>query len=317
MVTTPLGKKERKYRDKDPLPEISGPRNKKTLADYILVLFFIFMIFIMFAPMMNILARSLSDAQALSLNEVGLLPVGINFDAYQIIFRDASLTRSMWFTGLLTVVAVIVSMTLTISVAFPLTYDNLKGRRAFSIFMILTMYFSAGLIPFFLLMRDLNLLNSFWVLVIPNALSVFNVIIMRAFFFSIPHSLKEAAEVEGANPLQVLLRIYLPLSTPVLATLTLFYAVGRWNGFADALMFIDPAHSHLHPIQLFLWRLLQAQTNIEAAAMEGFAGTAWSGGLTMSLRAATIIVATVPILLLYPWLQKYFISGVTLGAVKE
>jgi len=310
-----IATEKKKFKD-DNSPTLGGPRNKKTIMDYVLVLFFIGMVFITFAPMLNILARSLSDAQALTLNQVFLLPVGFQTDAYRMIFRDSAYTTSLWFTTYLTITAVIVSMTLTISTAFPLTYENLKGRKIFAIFMILTMYFSAGLIPFFLLLRDLSLLNTFWVLIIPNALSVFNIIVMRAFFFSIPISLKEAAEVEGANPFQILIKIYLPLSTPVLATLTLFYAVGRWNGFADALMFIDSAHSHLHPIQLLLWRLLQAQTNIEAAAMEGFAGTDW-GGLTESLRAATIIIATVPILLLYPWLQRYFISGVTLGAVKE
>ena len=306
---------ERDFKDKD--SGLTGPRNKKTVMDYVLVLFFLVAIFVTFAPMINILARSISGAQALALNQVGLWPVGFHLDAYTMIFRDSAYTRALWFTTYLTAAAVIVSMTLTISCAFPLTYDKLKGRKAFSIFMILTMYFSAGLIPFYLLMADLSLLNTFWVLVIPNALSVFNVIIMRAFFFAIPSSLKESAEVEGANPFQILVRIYLPLATPVLATLTLFYAVGRWNGFADALMFIDSQHSHLHPIQLLLWRLLQAMTNIEASAMEGFTDTAWSGGLTESLRAATIIIATVPILLLYPWLQRYFISGVTLGAVKE
>ena len=294
----------------------SVARNKVTVADYFLVVFFIFMIAITFLPMVNLLARSLSDATALSLGQVGLWPVGFHLDAYRLIFNDEAYVRSLWFTTYLTATAVLVSMTLTIATAFPLSYDALKGRKLFIIIMLITIYFHVGMIPNFMLMRDLNLLNTFWVLVLPNALSVFNVIIMRAFFFNIPPSLRESAEVEGANPFQILVKIYLPLSTPVLAALSLFYAVGRWNGFTDALLFIQPTHRHLYPIQYLLYELINNATNIETAAMEGIAGMDF-GGLAESLRAATVMFATVPILLLYPWLQKYFITGVTLGAVKE
>ena len=306
--------REKEVKDKG--PKLGGPRNKFGVADVLLLVFFLGMIFLTFAPMINLLAQSFSSPRALTLNEVSFWPVEFRLDAYEIIFRDSAYVRALWYTALLTIAGVLVSMTLTISTAFPLTYDNLKGRRFFTIMMILTIYFSAGLIPNFILMSDLGLMNTFWVLLIPNALSVFNVIIMRAFFFGIPHSLKEAAEVEGANPFQILVKIYLPLATPVLATISLFYAVGRWNGFSDALVFIQPSHRHLWPIQLYLWNLLQANTQIEAAAMEGF-GDIGTGGMTQALRAATVMFATVPILLVYPWLQRYFISGVTLGAVKE
>jgi len=289
---------------------------KKTVVDLVLILFFIGMIALTFLPMVNILARSLSGANALALNQVGLFPVDFQLDAYRLIFNDAAYVRALWFTVVLTITAIIVSMTLTIATAYPLSYDNLKGNRIFTVFMLITIYFHVGMIPNFILMRDLQLLNTFWVLVIPNALSVFNVIIMRAFFMGIPASLRESAEVEGANPFQILIKIYLPLSAPVLATLSLFYAVGRWNGFADALIFIQSSHRHLYPIQLLLYELMNNMTNIETAAMEGIIGMDF-GGLSQSLQAATVMFATVPILLLYPWLQRYFISGATLGAVKE
>ena len=294
----------------------SALRDRKTVVDYILVVVFIGLVFLTFTPMINIFARSFSGANAISLGQVFLWPVDWQFDAYRMVLLDSRYTYSLWFTTYLTATAVAVSMTLTILMAFPLTYEALKGRRIVSFLMIFTMFFGVGMIPHFILMRDLNLLNNFWVLVIPNAISVMNVIIMRAFFFAIPLSLKESAEVEGANPFQILVRIYLPLSSPVLATVGLFYAVGRWNGFGDALVYIAPSHRHLYPIQRLLHDLITAATSIETAALEGLGGLDF-GGLTESLRAATIIIATVPILLVYPWLQRYFITGVTLGAVKE
>lgn len=318
VETKPNNVSRRKQRrmDEGHGPSLGGPRNRITAGDWFLVLFFILMIIVTFLPMVNLLARSFSDPMALVFREVGLLPVGWNLRAYRIIFNDPVYFRQLWFTIYLTVTAVIVSMTLTILAAYPMSYDNLKGRRVFMILVILTMYFSAGMIPNFMLIRDLGLLNNFWVLIIPNAISVFNIILMRSFFFGIPPSLRESAEVEGANPFQILVKIYLPLSTPVLATISLFYAVGRWNGFTDALLYIGASHRNLYPIQLLLWELMQGMTNVEIAAAEGVAGAGF-GGLNESIRAATIMISTVPILLVYPWLQRFFISGATLGAVKE
>jgi putative aldouronate transport system permease protein len=149
------------------------------------------------------------------------------------------------------------------------------------------------------------------VLIVPNALSVFNMIILRSFFFGIPESLRESAEIDGAGPIRILLRIYLPLSTSVLATLSLFYAVGRWNGFTDALMFMLNNRRY-HPIQLLLYNILQNATQIEVATQEGF----FPPGLSETLKMATVMFATVPIILVYPWLQRYFIHGVTIGAIK-
>ena len=196
--------------------------------------------------------------------------------------------------------------------AYPLTYENLKGRRFFNTIILFTMYFNAGTIPHYLLYKDLGLLNSPLVLIIPNCLSVFNMIIMRSFFYGIPSSLRESAEIDGAGPVRILFSIYLPLSKPVIATLSLFYAVGRWNGFSDALMYMNDRR--WYPIQLLLYNILKSITSIEVATQEGFAS---APGLSDTLQAATVVFATVPILLVYPWLQKYFISGATLGALKD
>lgn len=278
-----------------------------------LVVAFICFLFILacLLPMLNILARSLSSSEALIRNEVTIWPKGLNLDAYRLVLSDSKYTWSLAWTVILTVICTIVSMVMTIMCAYPLTYDKLKGCRFISIFIVFTMYFNAGTIPMYLLLKDLHLLNKPLVLIIPNALNVFYLIIMRSFFYGLPESLRESAEIDGAGPVRILTRIYLPLSAPAIATLALFYAVGRWNGFSDALMFMNDRT--YHPIQLLLYNILKSVTSIEVATQEGFST---NPGLSETLQAATVMFATVPILVVYPWLQKYFIKGVTIGAIK-
>lgn len=286
-------------------------KSKSTrIGDWIIVLFCILCVLVCLLPLLNILARSLSSADALVRNEVLLLPVGLNFDAYSIVLGDSKYTWSLLWTVILTVVSTLWCMFMTIMCAYPLTYDNLKGKKIIIAIIVFTMYFSAGTIPTYLLLKELHLLNNPLVLILPGSISVFNVIIMRSFFFGIPESLRESAELDGAGPLRVLINIYLPLSTPVLATLALFYAVGRWNGFSDALMFMSDRN--YYPIQLLLYNILNSISSVEVATQEGFS----SPGLSETIKSATVMFATVPILLIYPWLQRYFISGVTIGAVK-
>jgi len=238
---------------------------------------------------------------------------GITMEQYRYVFMDKSFTWSMWWTAMLTVICTLVSLTMTVLCAYPLTYDKLKGKILINTIIIFTMYFSAGTIPNYILMKDLGLLNNPLVLIIPNCLSVFNMIILRSFFFGIPESLRESAEIDGANPFTVLVRIYLPLSAPVLATLALFYAVGRWNGFTDALLYINSAPQWV-PIQLKLWQLIQNVTSIDVTTVEMVAGSIPRA--SDAIKAAAIMFATIPILVVYPWLQRYFIAGVTIGAVK-
>jgi putative aldouronate transport system permease protein len=238
---------------------------------------------------------------------------GITMESYRYVFLDPAFTRSMWWTAILTIICTIVSLTMTILCAYPLTYGWLRGKGLINTLIIFTMYFSAGTIPNYILMKTLGLLNNPLVLIIPNCLSVFNVIILRSFFFGIPDSLRESAEIDGANPFTVLIRIYLPLSAPVLATLALFYAVGRWNGFSDALLYLTTAPQWV-PIQLKLWQLIQNMTSIDVSTVEMVSGNVPRA--SDAIKAAAIMFATVPILIVYPWLQRYFIAGVTIGAVK-
>jgi putative aldouronate transport system permease protein len=238
---------------------------------------------------------------------------GITLESYRYVFLDPAFTRSMWWTAILTVICTFVSLAMTVLCAYPLTYDWIKGKTLMNTLIIFTMYFSAGTIPNYILMKDMGLLDNPLVLIIPNCLSVFNMIILRSFFFGIPDSLRESAELDGANPFTVLVRIYLPLSAPVLATLALFYAVGRWNGFSDALLYIKSAPQWV-PIQLKLWQLIQNTTSIDVTTVELVAGSVPRA--SDAIKAAAIMFATVPILIVYPWLQRYFIEGVTIGAVK-
>ncbi|MDF2524286.1 MAG: transporter permease subunit [Clostridiales bacterium] len=281
------------------------------IGDWVIAFICFIVILICLLPLLNVLARSLSSADALMRNEVLLFPKGLNFDAYKTVLKDSKYVWSLGWTAILTVISTIVSMFMTTICAYPLIFDEFKGKRFFSTIIIITMYFSAGTIPNYLLMKDLNLLNNPLVLILPGCLSVFNMIIMRSFLQGIPESLRESAQIDGAGFIQILIKIYLPLSTPVLATLALFYAVGRWNGFSDALMFMT--NRKYYPIQLLLYNILNNSMSVEVTTQEGFSAP----GLSETLKAATVMFATIPILLVYPWLQRYFISGVTLGAVKE
>ena len=287
-------------------------KSKSTrFGDFVIVFICIILIFICLVPMLNVLARSLSDSRYLIRNEVLLWPKGLNFDAYKTVLGNERYIHSLWYTALLTVGCTVLSLFMTVICAYPLTYDHLKGRKFLNGFILFTMYFSADMIPHYVMLSNMGMLETVWVLVIPSCLSVYNMIIMRSSFYSIPESLREAAEIDGAGPIRTLVQIYLPLSKPVLATLALFYAVGRWNGFSDALLYIKKTRE-LYPIQLYLYNILQNASSGEAAAQEGFA----MPGLSETLKMASVMFATVPILLVYPWLQRYFVAGVTIGAVK-
>lgn len=280
-------------------------------GDWLFAIICVLVGIICLVPMINLLARSLSSTDALIRHEVYLWPKGWNLDSYQMVFGDATYVRSFFWTVILTVICTVVSLVMTTLCAYPLIFENLKGRSAINIFITITMFFNAGTIPNYLLMKSLGLLNNPLVLILPSCLSVYNMIIMRSFFYGIPDSLRESAEIDGASFFRILVSIYVPLSKPVIATLALFYAVGRWNGYSDALMYMN--NKDYYPLQLLLYNILNNINSVEVATQEGFS----SPGLSESLKAAIVMFSTIPILLIYPWLQKYFIHGVTVGAVKE
>ncbi|NMO96694.1 carbohydrate ABC transporter permease [Paenibacillus lemnae] len=287
-------------------------RASNRIFDTVNVILITAFVFICLAPFIHIIAISFSSTRAVTSGEVTLFPVEFSLQAYKSVLSDNSMIRSLGFTIILTLLTTVMCMLMTIVAAYPLTKKKLKGRKFFMFIIIVTMFFSGGIIPEYILVKDLNLLNTIWALVLPGLISPFYLIILISFFNGIPESLEEAAEIDGTSQIGTMLRIILPLSLPVIATLSLFYAVGRWNGFQDTLLYIT--REDLYPLQLKLYQLVQNNMISDLTSNEG--PTAVVKSATESLKAASVIFATVPILIVYPWLQRYFVSGVMLGAVK-
>ena len=264
-------------------------------------------------PFINVIAVSLSSKSAILRGDVSFWPVEFTTQAYEVLFNDASMIRSLFMTVGMTVVYTVIAMFLTILMAYPLTKKRLRGRNFFSFLALFTMYFSGGVVPHYVNMLDLGLYNTIWSLILPAAISTYYMIILKSFFSSIPESLEEAATIDGANDFQILIRIYLPLSLASLATITLFYAVFRWNRFDDALYYIQDRN--LYPLQLKLYNAIKNTQQVDLTAMQE-GSTAVANNISQSIESATIIFATLPILVVYPFVQRYFVSGVTIGAVK-
>jgi len=289
----------------------TGKLKRPTIGDWVIVAIMVLLIIACLLPVITVVATSFSSPAAVMRRDVTFLPVEFQVDAYRNVLTDSRFMRSLAWTGIVTAIAVVVNLTMTVLCAYPLTYESLKGRKVLTVLIIFTMYFGAGLVPTFILFRTLGLLDNPAVLVLPGMISVFLMIIMRNFFMGIPESLKESAEMDGAGPMTCLWKVYLPLSMPVLATIGLFYAVGRWNGFMDALFFLPGARDY-HPIQLLLFNILNGLTQVDTLDP----GDVAIPGMGPVTEAAAIVIALVPILCVYPFAQKYFVAGATLGAVK-
>lgn len=261
-------------------------------------------------PFVYLMAVSLSDYNSVVRGEVFLIPKGLNLKVYKNILEGGTLVPAMIRTIVLTFAYVSVSLVMTILCAYPLSVTDLKGKKLIIPFIMFTMYFSGGLIPNYLLIDNLGLIDSYWALILPGAISTYNMIVMRTFFASIPVSLKEAALIDGAGDVTILLRIILPLSKASLATITLFYAVAKWNSYQDALMYInDPGKAVL---QIRLKDMIKSSSEINEILMEG-------GKIELPLqtaRAGAIIFSLIPVMIVYPFLQKYFIKGTMIGSVK-
>lgn len=289
--------------------------HKKTLAERTasaaIHLFLILVAMICLFPFLHVLSVSFSDNASAMSKSVYLWPVHFTLSSYAFVMADSTMVRSLLVTVMITIGYVVLGMTLTICAAYPLTNKKLRGRAAISLFFMFTMYFSGGVIPDYLLMRDLHILNKWPCLVLPLAFSAYNIIILRSFIAStIPDSLEEAALLDGCSYIGILWRIVLPLSKPVLATLCLFFAVGRWNMYQDSLYYITD--SALYPLQLKLYYLMGLATDTATLA-EGGSNTYIVGDV---IKATCVMFATIPIIVVYPFIQKYFVTGVMIGAVK-
>ena len=263
-------------------------------------------------PYINILATSFSSEYAIITGQVSLWPVEFHTNAYKTVLRDSLLFNSMKVSAIVTLGGTAVNLLLTSITAFPLIKRDLIGRKAVMSLFIFTMLFSGGMIPTFLLVKQLSLLNTLWALILPGAISTFNLVIMRSFFMAIPYEMQESAFMDGANDWVIYLRIYVPLSFTVFATLGLFYAVGHWNSYTDAMMYINDYKKFT--LQVRLRQLIFAG---QAARLGEGAPSEDTANLVLeAIKGAVVVVSTLPILLVYPWLQKYFVKGVMIGAIK-
>ena len=285
-------------------------RTADKVFDTIVYAVVIIAVLVCIIPFLHVIALSLSSNEAVVAQKVSILPIGFNLEAYSRIIKDATMIRSLLLTILITVLFTLLGMFLTVCCAYPLNKKRLKGRKFMSMICIFTLFFSGGIIPNYILINNLKLLNSIWSLILPLAFSAYNMIIIKNFFANIPESLEESAYLDGCTDVGILVRIVLPLSAPALATIALFFAVGRWNTFQDALFYITKPD--LYPLQLKLNLIVSA-----SASTESLGESVGAAQLVPEvLKAACVMFATLPIVIVYPWLQKYFVSGVMIGAVK-
>ncbi len=264
-------------------------------------------------PLLNMVAISLSGSNAVAANEVGLIPKDFNVSTYQKLLGDGQFWRSFLISIVRVVLGTAINMFFTVTMAYPLSKSHMRFR-ARDIYMkvvIFAMLFTGGIIPLFMVVSRLHMVNTIWALVLPGAVPVFNVILLINFFKSVPESLDEAARIDGASPLDILVKVYLPVSLPALATVALFAIVNHWNDYFTGLLYMSKAD--MYPLQTYIQQLTVDMTQItDANQLKQLASMN-----NRTFNATKIVVSTIPLLLIYPFLQKYFVSGIVIGAVKE
>jgi len=282
-------------------------------ADILIYLAVIFMTMCCLFPLLNMVAISFSDKAAASANMVGLVPVDFTTSAYKTLLGESQFWVSFWISIKRVFLGTIINMILTILLAYPLSKSKreFKGHDVYMYIVIFAMLFSGGMIPIYLTIKSYGLLNSIWALILPGAVPVFNVILLMNFFKGVPKSLEEAAAIDGASKLTILLKIYLPISMPALATIILFCIVNHWNDFFSGLVYMNK--TSMYPLQTYIQQLSVDMSQItDPEQLKRFAQVS-----NKTLDAAKIVVSTIPLLIIYPFLQKYFVSGIVIGAVKE
>ncbi|GAB6991685.1 carbohydrate ABC transporter permease [Paenibacillus pini] len=281
---------------------------------------YVFLAFIIVAyPLVYMISASISDPKLVGSGEMWLFPKGITFDGYKRVFENNSIWVGYRNTILYTVVGTAINLIVTLPAAYALSRKDFLGRNFFMGMFMVTMFFGGGLVPTYLLIKNLGMINTMWAIVIPSAASIWNIIVSRTFFqSSIPKELQEAAQIDGCTNLRLFIRIVLPLSMPIIAVMALFYGVGNWNNYFSALIYLND--SAKYPLQLVLRQILVLQEMsaqgggaIDAAAAAALNSKAEIAAL---VKYAVIIVATVPIIAIYPFLQRYFVQGVMIGSVK-
>jgi putative aldouronate transport system permease protein len=261
-------------------------------------------------PFLNIIAQSFSSEQFIRTGQVNLVPRGFDLSTYEVVASEPLFWRSYVNTVVYTTTATLISIVLTTTYAYVLSKRHLKGRNLLVGIAVFTMFFNGGLIPNYVLVSSLGLKNTIWAIVLPNAISVFNLLVMKAFFESLPNELEEAAQIDGLSTYGILLRIVLPLSKAVIATMVLFYAVANWNSWFTAFLYLDKAE--LFPVTVYLRNMIAGAQSVTVTG-----GVGELAQVASNIKAVTMVLTMVPILVVYPFVQRYFVSGVMLGAVKQ
>lgn len=281
---------------------------------------YVFLAFIIVAyPVIYMISASISDPKLVGSGEMWLWPKGITFEGYQRVFQNSSIWTGYGNTILYTVVGTAINLFVTLPAAYALSRKDFLGRNFFMGMFLVTMFFGGGLVPSYLLVKELGMVNTMWAIVIPSAASIWNIIVSRTFFqSSIPKELQEAAQIDGCTNLRLFMKIILPLSMPIIAVMALFYGVGNWNSYFSALIYLNEAEKY--PLQLVLRQILvlQEMSAQGGGAMDASTASALNNKAEIAalVKYAVIIVATAPIIAIYPFLQRYFVQGVMIGSVK-
>ncbi|MDN4527401.1 carbohydrate ABC transporter permease [Fictibacillus fluitans] len=265
-----------------------------------------------FYPLYYIFVASISSVSEIAKHGSFMFwPKGLTFETYQAVFQNSFILKGFRNSIFYVVVGTSINMIFSIFAAYALSRKWLKGRKIIMMMIVLTMFFGGGLIPNFLIVQKLGMFNTVWALLLPGAISAWNVIMMRTYFLGLPDSLEESARIDGANDFQILFKVMLPLAKPILAVMVLFYGVGHWNSWFSASIYLQ--NRELWPLQMILREIL-----IQGRVADfGGSGATVTHQVAKNLKYATIIVSTIPILLVYPFIQKYFVKGVMLGSLKE
>ena len=299
---------------------IAASRQKKPgglsdkVSDIVLVVICAAVMLIVAYPLYYVLVASFSDPYDVYAGKTFLLPSQFTLKGYQAVFADSALFSGFMNSIKYTVIGTIYSVVMIYLVAYPLSVKDLPGRKYISLFFVITMYFGGGLVPYYMVLKGIHMLNTFWVFIFPMMMSVYNMILIRSYIESMPDSLFEAAKIDGANDLVVFVKMVIPLSKPILMTVALFVAINQWNSWFDAYLYTSD--QALKPMQSILVEILnQYQTGASTSQAMSNA----KAGVTVtpdSIRMAATMVATLPIIMVYPFVQKYFVKGIMLGAVK-
>ncbi|SFM17615.1 putative aldouronate transport system permease protein [Paenibacillus sp. 1_12] len=263
-------------------------------------------------PIINIFAVSVSNQNAVASGFVSLWPIGFNLDSYKALLKGTNIVLAFQNSVVITLVGVLLSMLFTIMAAYPLSRKYFWGRKFFTMAMVFTMLFSGGLIPTYLLVKSLGLVNSYGALWLPGLISTYNMLVMRTFFDNIPVEVEEAARIDGCGELRLLGQIIMPLSLPVVATLALFYGVGFWNAFMSVLIYIND--TKLFNLTVLVQKMVQSQQLLQQ--MNNLQPDDVEAVTPNSIKSAAIIIMIAPMLVVYPFVQKYFVKGVMIGSVK-